>query len=66
LRPGETWKTRRNEAGLTGGYGGEDKVFCAVKPGTVTLYADRCLLSPALMARHGIFFKKMPRDTTRF
>lgn len=36
------------------------------KPGTVIVYADRCLLSPALMTKHGIIFKKIPRDITRF
>ncbi len=30
------------------------------------MYADRCLLSAAFMARHGILFKKIPRDITRF
>ena len=38
----------------------------AKKPGTVIIYADRCLLSAALMAKHGIIFKKIPRDITRF
>ena len=38
----------------------------AVKPATVIVYADRCLLSPAFMTRHGIVFKKIPRDITRF
>ena len=38
----------------------------ASKPGTVIIYADRCLLSVALMAKHGIIFKKIPRDITRF
>ena len=38
----------------------------AVKPGTVIIYADRCLLSAAFMASHGIIFKKIPRDITRF
>ena len=38
----------------------------AVKPGTVIIYADRCLLSAAFMAKHGIIFKKIPRDITRF
>lgn len=38
----------------------------AAKPGTVIIYADRCLLSAAFMARHGIIFKKIPRDITRF
>jgi adenine-specific DNA-methyltransferase len=38
----------------------------AGKPGTVIIYADRCLLSAAFMAKHGIIFKKIPRDITRF
>jgi adenine-specific DNA-methyltransferase len=38
----------------------------AAKPGTVIVYADRCLLSKAFMAKHGIIFKKIPRDITRF
>jgi len=38
----------------------------AGKPGTVIVYADRCLLSAAFMAKHGIIFKKIPRDITRF
>ena len=36
------------------------------KPGTVIVYADRCLLSKDFMAKHGIIFKKIPRDITRF
>ena len=38
----------------------------ASKPGTVIIYADRCLLSAAFMAKHGIIFKKIPRDINRF
>lgn len=38
----------------------------AKRPGTVIIYADRCLLSAAFMAKHGIIFKKIPRDITRF
>ncbi|RYF25206.1 MAG: site-specific DNA-methyltransferase, partial [Comamonadaceae bacterium] len=38
----------------------------ASKPATVIIYADRCLLSPAFMTKHGIIFKKIPRDITRF
>lgn len=38
----------------------------ACKPGTVIIYADRCLLSTAFMTRHGIIFKKIPRDISRF
>lgn len=36
------------------------------KPGTVIIYADRCLLSKDFMLKHGIIFKKIPRDITRF
>ena len=36
------------------------------KPATVIVYADRCLVSAALRAKHGIIFKKIPRDITRF
>ena len=38
----------------------------ASKPGTVIIYADKCLVSQSFMARHGIIFKKIPRDITRF
>jgi adenine-specific DNA-methyltransferase len=38
----------------------------AGRPGTVIIYADRCLLSAAFMTRHGIIFKKIPRDISRF
>jgi adenine-specific DNA-methyltransferase len=38
----------------------------ANKPSTVIIYADRCLLSAAFMTKHGIIFKKIPRDITRF
>lgn len=44
-------------------FGGETG---ASKPGTVIIYADRCLLSKDFMTRHGIIFKKIPRDITRF
>ena len=36
------------------------------KPGTAIIYADRCLLSKDFMSKHGIIFKKIPRDITRF
>ncbi|EFW82902.1 hypothetical protein ALP26_200086 [Pseudomonas savastanoi pv. glycinea] len=36
------------------------------KPSTVIIYADRCLLSKAFMIKHGIIFKKIPRDISRF
>ena len=38
----------------------------AVKPAVLVVYADRCLLAPAFMAKHGIRFKKIPRDISRF
>jgi adenine-specific DNA-methyltransferase len=38
----------------------------AARPGTFIIYADRCLLSQEFMRRHGIVFKKIPRDITRF
>jgi adenine-specific DNA-methyltransferase len=38
----------------------------AARPGTFIVYADRCLLSQDFMRRHGIVFKKIPRDITRF
>ncbi|RYF81839.1 MAG: site-specific DNA-methyltransferase [Comamonadaceae bacterium] len=38
----------------------------ARKPATVIIYADKCLLAKNFMARHGIVFKKIPRDITRF
>ncbi|MDZ7856731.1 site-specific DNA-methyltransferase [Sphaerotilus sp.] len=44
-------------------FGGETG---ATRPGTVVIYADRCLVSPDLMRRYGIVFKKIPRDITRF
>ncbi|RXZ42474.1 site-specific DNA-methyltransferase [Crenobacter cavernae] len=40
--------------------------FGAAKPDHAIVYADRCLLDKAFMARHGITFKKIPRDITRF
>jgi adenine-specific DNA-methyltransferase len=47
-------------------FGGEAGDGGAVRPGTFIIYADRCLLSAAFMTRHGILFKKIPRDITRF
>ncbi|NMM21683.1 MAG: site-specific DNA-methyltransferase [Rhodoferax sp.] len=38
----------------------------APKPGTAIIYADRCLLTKPFMAKHGIVFKKIPRDISRF
>ena len=40
--------------------------FGSAKPATAIIYADRCLLSAAFMAKHRIIFKKIPRDITRF
>lgn len=36
------------------------------KPSTFIIYADRCLLSNEFMSKHGIVFKKIPRDISRF
>lgn len=36
------------------------------KPSTIIIYADKCLLSKEFMTKHGIIFKKIPRDITRF
>jgi len=36
------------------------------KPTTAIIYADKCLLTKDFMAKHGIIFKKIPRDITRF
>jgi adenine-specific DNA-methyltransferase len=40
--------------------------FGAEKPGTLIIYADRCLLSKPFMRQNGIIFKKIPRNITRF
>lgn len=40
--------------------------FGEAKPDTAIIYADRCLLSKTFMVKHGIIFKKIPRDITRF
>lgn len=40
--------------------------FGMAKPFSVIIYADRCLLTKEFMNRHGIIFKKIPRDITRF
>ena len=37
-----------------------------VKPATLVIYADNCLLSQDQLRKHGIIFKKIPRDITRF
>ena len=36
------------------------------RPETFVIYADKCTLSPEFMAQHGIVFKRIPRDITRF
>jgi adenine-specific DNA-methyltransferase len=36
------------------------------KPPTLVIYADNCLLSTEQLDKHGIIFKKIPRDVTRF
>jgi adenine-specific DNA-methyltransferase len=38
----------------------------STKVGQYVVYADNCLLSKEMMLRHGIIFKKIPRDITRF
>lgn len=40
--------------------------FGANKPATAIIYADKCLLTKEFMTKHGIIFKKIPRDITRF
>ena len=44
-------------------------LFLATLPvkGTPTIiYADNCLLPKKFMEQHGIVFKKIPRDISRF
>lgn len=36
------------------------------KPTTAIIYADRCLLTKPFMVQHGLVFKKIPRDISRF
>ena len=36
------------------------------RPETYVIYADKCTLSTEFMAQHGIVFKRIPRDITRF
>jgi DNA modification methylase len=36
------------------------------RPTTLVVYADNCLLSQDQLRKHGIIFKKIPRDITRF
>ena len=40
--------------------------FGAAKPSAAIIYADRCLLTKEFLSKHGIIFKKIPRDITRF
>lgn len=40
--------------------------FGAEKPPRAIVYADRCLLTKEFMMLHGLTFKKIPRDITRF
>ena len=40
--------------------------FGDAKPDHAIIYADRCLLEPSFMSKHGITFKKIPRDITKF
>lgn len=40
--------------------------FGAKKPSAAIIYADRCFLSKEFLQEHGIVFKKIPRDVTRF
>ncbi|HQB38486.1 MAG TPA: site-specific DNA-methyltransferase [Deltaproteobacteria bacterium] len=38
----------------------------SARPTTLVVYADNCLLSQDQLRKHGIIFKKIPRDITRF
>ncbi len=40
--------------------------FGSKKPTTAIIYADKSLLTKEFMSKHGIIFKKIPRDITRF
>jgi adenine-specific DNA-methyltransferase len=40
--------------------------FGKYKASLSIIYADRCLLTKNFMTQHGIIFKKIPRDITRF
>lgn len=40
--------------------------FGQKKPPTAIIYADRCFLTKEFMQRHGLVFKKIPRDVTHF
>ena len=37
-----------------------------MKPASVVIYADNCLLSPSQLQKHYITFKKLPREVTKF
>jgi adenine-specific DNA-methyltransferase len=36
------------------------------RPEVLVIYADKCTLDRAFMSRHGIVFKRIPRDITKF
>lgn len=36
------------------------------RPETYIIYADKCALDKAFITRHGIVFKRIPRDITKF
>jgi adenine-specific DNA-methyltransferase len=36
------------------------------RPETYIIYADKCALDKAFLAKHGITFKRIPRDITKF
>lgn len=36
------------------------------RPNSYIIYADKCTLTPDMMQKHGITFKRIPRDITRF
>ncbi len=40
--------------------------FGANKPATAIIYADKCLFNKEFLSKHGLIFKKIPRDITRF
>jgi adenine-specific DNA-methyltransferase len=40
--------------------------FGSQKPATAIIYADKCLLTKEFLTKHGLIFKKIPRDITRF
>jgi adenine-specific DNA-methyltransferase len=36
------------------------------RPNSYVIYADKCTLTPEIMRKYGITFKRIPRDITRF